>query len=53
MMWAKKKAWLELFRTFAEKEMIDKVSERIKPNLDIEKKNRKDRGSWINAAGHK
>lgn len=32
------KAWLELFRTFAEKEMIDKASERIKPNLDIEKK---------------
>ena len=32
------KAWLEIFRTFAEKEMIDKASERIKPNLDIEKK---------------
>ena len=32
------KAWLELFRTFAEKEMIDKASERAKPNLDIEKK---------------
>ena len=47
------KAWLELFRTFAEKEMIDKASERIKPNLDIEKKQGKIRGSWINAAGHK
>ena len=32
------KAWLELFRTFAKKEMIDKASEKIKPNLDIEKK---------------
>ena len=32
------KAWLELFRTFAEKKMIDEASERIKPNLDIEKK---------------
>ena len=32
------KAWLELFRTFAEKGMIDKASERVKPNPDIEKK---------------
>lgn len=31
------KAWLELFRTFAEKKMIDEASERAKPNLDIEK----------------